>query len=1440
MRYRNRYRSVRNKYRRALFNIYPFIIGFNRQAVHNWWALSIFIPMKCVFILVFALAFAATLPAQTATPPSLIEWHSRYNIEQMSFSGDGNYLISRGDDNSIIVTDLHKRLPVSRIEKQDVELLAVHPEQPFFYTAMKKADSIIVFKRKLPSGKIMHQVSLPVAIKDGCSMGRNAWFDVDPITDRFHAVYTCDATAVVSVWDSNGNAIEQISIREAVNARRVIRYNNNLWMLCTDGLYEIKDGKAARLVAVNEKEEYFANIQCRGDVAVILSNKYITWYGISKKIVIQRTAVNDFFSQSATDSRARIVQVRHPFVVDRSGAAWVVNTMMDFTEGPLKIKPYALARITDEITYPLQSASITTDTRKAIEPLIAYNARTGLFAIMARSGRSLEFATEQTGYLFDMERKNLSISKVRFTATPGKILLGADDHLKPAYLLNLANGRMETVIALNDRYYNDQQQKNRYKDYIPQNAGEAVYIPDVNGYYAAPYLVKDKEVALSYPFDNWPFIQLPDNSILFVNQEGVLQQVNTDVKVVRQLPLFFLKDEERDYVQNNEYHNGKYTRVNWNANHYVRNYQYDSVSGIAVLYVEERYSNNNTVVHIIDTKQLQLIKSYVADKLTVLPRHEAVINSHGIYSIKNNKAIASFDWNYASCEHFTADPTEKSVYFIINGFSAKDRLMCWDFATSQLYQLGEQFGIRNISCDPHSDLVYTVGLEESIGIWNGATRQPVATLVVSGNKECKGLADFDASYLVLLNNGFYMGENKYYRMLALQNDSMAYSINEIDALYHRPDKVLQSLGYANPAYLQPLAAIAEKRAARSNLQVINSDIRFTDLSQLPFYTEKRKISLNATLPASLGSIKGVQCYINGSAIWTAPQPVNGKTNFSTDVELVDEINHIRLSLVNSNGKETPGDYVYVSSKAATDAEIYVIGMGVSQYKDTTYNLRYAEKDMNDLLNYFYTTDTYQQNHIKRFNSRQVNRTVVDSIRSILKNARSQDVVLCYYAGHGLLDKNNDYYLGTYDIDFQQPAAAGMDIRKLNDAVAASAARKKMIFIDACHSGLIDDMGTASDTLTADANGVVRRGITIKNPNKASAVQYQFNHFNQGTGVDILAASAGNEYALELGDIRNGIFTWSALQAMKSGEADVNNDKKLTLYELQQYVSNTTRQLSKGAQRPTFRQNNLYQDIVLFNSGDSYTGRFMNAAKFNDVQTLKLLLANNEVTVDRFDKDGFTALHYACREGSFAAMKFLLEKGASVSIKARSAVQSTPLYLAAWNGHYRMAYFLLMKGASAENDIQEWQRTEIMKKKDAKINNVIGNFSNLKQQQQQLNAAAMALIKGDTLLADSLITAHGLGMNDHLLMEGLSLVMMPVLGKQYEALEWMVQKGGDVNARSLDDNFTPLMFAANLGQKEMVLFLLNHKADKTARDRYGNTAAMYAAAAGFKDIEAMLK
>lgn len=87
-----------------------------------------------------------------------------------------------------------------------------------------------------------------------------------------------------------------------------------------------------------------------------------------------------------------------------------------------------------------------------------------------------------------------------------------------------------------------------------------------------------------------------------------------------------------------------------------------------------------------------------------------------------------------------------------------------------------------------------------------------------------------------------------------------------------------------------------------------------------------------------------------------------------------------------------------------------------------------------------------------------------------------------------------------------------------------------------------------------------------------------------------------------------------------------------------------------------------------------------AAQYDDREKVERLLRKG-ISVDAEDSAGYTALHYAARNGHDRICETLLEHGARVDAKTRSG-RATALHRAAAQGHVQVVETLLDHGADA--------------------------------------------------------------------------------------------------------------------------------------------------------------
>ena len=140
------------------------------------------------------------------------------------------------------------------------------------------------------------------------------------------------------------------------------------------------------------------------------------------------------------------------------------------------------------------------------------------------------------------------------------------------------------------------------------------------------------------------------------------------------------------------------------------------------------------------------------------------------------------------------------------------------------------------------------------------------------------------------------------------------------------------------------------------------------------------------------------------------------------------------------------------------------------------------------------------------------------------------------------------------------------------------ARKKLLLIDACHSGEVDKEDVIAMNQTSDSMKLTKGSQLLEYTNEPSLglrnsfelMQNVFVNVGQNTGAVIISAAAGNQYALENGDLQNGVFTYTILEAL-------NQYPTIKIGALRKTVSERVSQLTNGLQKPTFRNETMAVD-----------------------------------------------------------------------------------------------------------------------------------------------------------------------------------------------------------------------------------------------------------------------
>jgi uncharacterized caspase-like protein len=246
---------------------------------------------------------------------------------------------------------------------------------------------------------------------------------------------------------------------------------------------------------------------------------------------------------------------------------------------------------------------------------------------------------------------------------------------------------------------------------------------------------------------------------------------------------------------------------------------------------------------------------------------------------------------------------------------------------------------------------------------------------------------------------------------------------------------------------------------------------------------------------------------------------------------------------------------------------YSIIIGISNYKNVSH-LQYADKDAQAFENFLLSNagGKIPQENIETFiNEKAVRANVGDAISVLARKAKPGDRVYFFFAGHGDMEDLTDIENGLLLL-YNSPNGNyfGMnddvlEILDLKRYLSPLSQRGIEVFfiVDACHSG----------NLKGGVQGVEQTASAL-----ASAWGKEFK----------ILSCQPNQLSLESKEWGGGrgLFSLELEEGLK-GLADKNSDGRITLLELQQYITNNVSAISEGTQIPLV-MGDLSKNIAMVN------------------------------------------------------------------------------------------------------------------------------------------------------------------------------------------------------------------------------------------------------------------
>lgn len=369
----------------------------------------------------------------------------------------------------------------------------------------------------------------------------------------------------------------------------------------------------------------------------------------------------------------------------------------------------------------------------------------------------------------------------------------------------------------------------------------------------------------------------------------------------------------------------------------------------------------------------------------------------------------------------------------------------------------------------------------------------------------------------------------------------------------------------------------------------------------------KRIRLELSLKSPTTGLESYNLFVNDVPLFgSSGRSVSGKDVILVEyIELSAGENKIEVSCKNKDGIESYRDYKTAIYGRESRGDLYFIGFGVSNYRNSDLNLLYPKKDVRNLETIFRGMDEiFEQVHIHTFTDANCTKAAISGVKSVLKNAKIGDTVVLFISGHGIHDADPlpTYYFLTYETDLDNIAETAAAFDSIEEIVDGIEPRNKLFLMDTCQSGEFSLENLSRYVQAARAKGLRPRTIpqsvlnTIDKPAEGKGIntlRELENAFNRDsfinkdlyrrTGAVVFSSSRGNELSYEpekYNEAENGFFTRAVIESLQGYASDSMPYGIITFDEMKAYVTEAVSRKTYGMQNPTVDRDNIYLNEVL--------------------------------------------------------------------------------------------------------------------------------------------------------------------------------------------------------------------------------------------------------------------
>ena len=488
--------------------------------------------------------------------------------------------------------------------------------------------------------------------------------------------------------------------------------------------------------------------------------------------------------------------------------------------------------------------------------------------------------------------------------------------------------------------------------------------------------------------------------------------------------------------------------------------------------------------------------------------------------------------------------------------SFNETILIWDFESGKLINSisGHKIGVRSVEFSPDGNKIITTSWDHTVKTWGVSTGKLLYTFLQLQNNDW---LVYDEHYRY---DGSQGARDYLYFVCGLEVVDLA---QVKDALYV-PNLVQRIMNGENLDHLPKL-----------------KDLEICGLTpEVEPNDNKKDGGYFYNINARKGGVGKVEIYINGML----RQTVDSKTLTQKDgiyelkieekliqqYQIADKETELKVIARTADNKiSSRGAVARTTAKETVyrKPSLHAIMVGIDDYKGDGLDLNYAAKDAIDLQTalkistqklfnvddtnrvHFYNLTLDRSGNINGLTPDRNN--ILKTLEKIEKESKPEDVFLLFFAGHGEINPEKQLILLTAEASKEQaPNYSGIMMKELLEKLAKIPAGKRILLLDACHSG------AAINELNLKDIAGVRNG---EDAEKQSQRLKELENLASKSGLAIITASSTDQKALELPQYEHGLMTYALLSTMLNDPEVLDKDNNL---QLEDWLRQTEKNVSK--------------------------------------------------------------------------------------------------------------------------------------------------------------------------------------------------------------------------------------------------------------------------------------